>query len=535
MDQRATMVPFVGGSFAYHARFVSDQRTVNFYPETMPDGQNARVPQLLAPTPGESIVGSWKCGEPCRALHWAATGPNGQPCLWGVFGSSVYRWTTIGGNVTPAKCTGSIVSGTGRVSIADNGYVLAIADGSTLWVVDLTAADGALALVSAPLPSMAGATVRPSVVAYIASRFVINDANPGAQRNVFLFSNLNSQMPGQTGEIEFVIHGTTQANYYTAQYSADAIDAIVVNDGRLYVLGSSSYEIWAPGANADTGDDPFDWVSGATAEIGTQAAGSVAQIGDFVFWLGGSASGRNGVYMSTGLKQPVRVSTNALERKIANMAASSAAIGFCYTDEGHTFYCLTFDADGLTVVYDVSTQLWHERSSRNWTTGEDGAWIPRYPVNGFGQRLFWGTDDGRLAELDHSHGRMIDAATGLADKPAVRRRIGPVLWSATNRVAVRDLAVDMEIGTTPELAPETPGDLTPNSQNPRAMLRVSRDGGYTWGNRNWRSFGRQGAYEKTVRWKNLGWGRSFVVELSFSEDFPFVVAGLRLGVEVLGA
>jgi len=521
------MVQFVGGSYAPAARFVSAQRTVNFVPEKT--GPDARTDLVLAPTPGESIACSWKSGEPCRALHWSSTGPNGQPCLWGVFGSSVYRWTTIGENVTPAQCTGSIVSGTGRVSIADNGYVLAIADGSTLWVVDLSAADGALALSAVALPEVSGAPVRPSVVAYIASRLVINDANPGEGRNVFLFSNLN----GTTATLSFAIPGTTPPapQYYSAQYSADPIEGIVANNGRLYIVGPNSYEIWAPGANSDTGDDPFDWVSGATSEIGTQAPASVAQIDECVFWLGGSAAGRNAVYMLQGLRQPVRVSTNALERRIAESSTSSAAIGFCYADEGHKFYCLTFDADGLTVVFDVSTQLWHERSSRNWTTGEDGAWLPRFPVNGFGQRLFWGTTDGRIAELTHGTGRMIDAATGNADKPAVRRRVGPVLWSALKRVTVRDLAVDMETGTTPELAPEIPGDLTPNSQNPRAMLRVSGDGGYTWADLSWRSFGRQGNYGQTVHWQNCGWGRSFVVELSFSEDFPFTVAGLRIAAE----
>lgn len=520
------MVPFIGGSYAPSARFVSAQRTVNFVPEVT--GPDARVDLVLAPTPGENVLQTVADGAPCRALHWSSTGPDGQPCLWGVFGTTVYRWRTL--SAAPVAVSGSITLGTGRVSVADNGYVFAIADGSTLWVVDLTAADGSLALSSVSLPPVAGETVRPSMVEYLAGRLVINDTNPDARaRNIFLFSNLN----GTASTLSFAIPGTSPAapQYYSAEYSADPIVAMTVNEGRLWLLGPNSYEAWAPGANSDTGDDPFDWVSGATADIGTQAPGSLAQIGDFVFWLGGSSTGRNGVYMVNGLRQAVRVSTNALERRIAETGAADTAIGFCYTDEGHTFYCLTIDAANFTCVFDVSTQLWHERSSRNWTTGEDVSWIPRFPVNGFGQRLFWGTSDGRLAELTHETGKMIDAATGLADKPAVRKRVGPVLWSAMKRVSVRDLAVDMETGTTPELQPETPGGVDPNSQNPRAMLRVSGDGGYTWADLSWRSFGRQGDYSKTVHWQNCGWGRSFVAELSFSEDFPFTVAGLRVGAE----
>ena len=292
------MIPFVGGSYAPHARFISAQRTVNFVPEVT--GPDARVDLVLAPTPGETVVKrDFANGQPCRGLHWSSTGPDGQPCLWGVFGTKVYRWSSIDDD--PVEIPDEITAGSGRVSIADNGYVLAIADGSILWAVDLTAADGSLALKTADLPEAAGETVRPSIVEYIASRFVINDTNPNAAaRNIFLFSNLNAQMPGSgANEISFAIPGTSPEapQYYSAEYSADPIVSMVVNEGRLWLLGPNSYEAWAPGANSDTGSDPFDWVSGATADIGTQAPGSLAQIADYVFWLGGSSTGRNGVYM----------------------------------------------------------------------------------------------------------------------------------------------------------------------------------------------------------------------------------------------
>lgn len=542
MAESVTMVPFVGGSYDLSARYVSPQRTINFYPENTAQSSGARVPQLLASTPGEKCLATVsEDGYACRGMHWSSTGPDGSPCLWAVFGRTLYRYKHAPGaeNSVPEEVAGAIASGSNAVSMADNGYVLAIADGTHLWVCDLLEAEANnLQLKAVTLPKMGESEIEvmPSMVAYISARFVINNydtTNPAA-RNVFLFSNLNSQMPGSAANaISFEIPGveSAAAQYYSAEYSADPIDAMVVNEGRLWLLGPNSYEVWAPGANSDTGDDPFDWVSGATADIGIQAPESLAQIADYVFWLGGSASGRNGVYMASGLRPPQRVSTNALDRRIAEIASSKAGVGFCYTDEGHVFYCLTFEAAKWTIVYDVSTQLWHERSNRNWETGEDGAWIPRFPVTGFDERLFWGTSDGQIVELDHASGKMIDAATGLADKPAVRRRIGPVLWSADKRIVVRDLYVDMEVGTTGEVKPEPVGSIVPNSQNPKAMLSVSRDGGNTWGPSRWRSFGRQGNYTKTVHWLNLGWGRSFVASLAISEDFPFTVSGLRVGIE----
>jgi len=46
MAEGVTMVPFVGGSYDLSARFVSPQRTVNFYPENT--SSEARVQQILA-------------------------------------------------------------------------------------------------------------------------------------------------------------------------------------------------------------------------------------------------------------------------------------------------------------------------------------------------------------------------------------------------------------------------------------------------------------------------------------------------------
>jgi hypothetical protein len=63
------------------------------------------------------------------------------------------------------------------------------------------------------------------------------------------------------------------------------------------------------------------------------------------------------------------------------------------------------------------------------------------------------------------------------------------------------------------------------------MLRVSRDGGNTWINFDWRSIGRQGVYNQVVKWNNLGMGRSFAIELTFSDPSPIVIYGGRVTIQ----
>lgn len=57
------------------------------------------------------------------------------------------------------------------------------------------------------------------------------------------------------------------------------------------------------------------------------------------------------------------------------------------------------------------------------------------------------------------------------------------------------------------------------------MLRVSRDGGRTWGQERWTSLGAIGEYKKAVRFNRLGSGRVMVVELSVTDPIDVSITG----------
>jgi hypothetical protein len=51
-----------------------------------------------------------------------------------------------------------------------------------------------------------------------------------------------------------------------------------------------------------------------------------------------------------------------LEYAIQSYGNITDAIGYTYQQDGHPFYVLIFPSAEATWVYDVSTQLWHERA-----------------------------------------------------------------------------------------------------------------------------------------------------------------------------
>ena len=491
------IVPFVGGSYQARSKGISTQRSLNLYPENV-ESVDGKSKQVLVHTEGTELVANIGVVDNafCRGFWYSSTGPDNRSLLYGAFGNKVYR---INPNYSFVEI-GDIQSGTGSIGISDNGFDLVIADGVALYKADLLAEDNIIksTYTQVSLPQFSdGTPVAPSQVWFLNQRFIIN-----SQRGQFYYSNLASTIFDAT-------------NFYTAESSADTISALAVVSNRLWVFGERSYEVW--NATGVIDDDPLTFLQGSASQIGIQAPKSLATISDFVFFLGGSDAGRNSVFISKGLQEPQRVSTDALENQIGKIGDKQGAIGWCYYNEGHTFYVLTFRDANKTFVYDVDTQLWHERSTRNWVTTEDESWEALYGVSAYNEVLHGSVRSNRLLKLDPNK------YTDYDGREIIRERVSPVYFADYNIVTCREFYVDMEVGTTPLL--EGLG------RDPQAVLDISRDGGYTWVNYDWRSIGKQGDYLTSVKWTNLGSGRSLVIRLRFSDPSPITIYGARLTIQ----
>lgn len=68
--------------------------------------------------------------------------------------------------------------------------------------------------------------------------------------------------------------------------------------------------------------------------------------------------------------------------------------------------------------------------------------------------------------------------------------------------------------------------------NRRVSLRYSDDGGANWSNPINQTIGNIGEYETDVQWRRLGYARSRVIELSWSNEFTTALTGVFVQVEV---
>ena len=466
--------PILGGSYVARSVNAADSRMVNLFAESVPEGGKEaaflnRAPglRLLATVGSGPIRGLWRMGD----------------YGYVVSGKRLYRlnpdWTSLYiGNL----------SGDGPVSMADNGTQMFIACNGPSFIYNSTTEE--FSQISDP--DFPGAVT----VGYLDGYFVFNEPN---SQKVWVTSLLDGT---SIDPLEFA----------SAEGSPDLLVALIVDHREAWLFGTNSVEVWY---DAGAIDFPLQRIQGAFNEIGLAAAYSIAKLDNGLFWLGSDSRGQGIVYRSNGYTGK-RISTHAVEWQIQQYGDISNAIGYTYQQDGHAFYVLVFPDHDTTWVYDVSTEVWHERAA--FLDGN----FKRHRGNcqmAFNSEIV-------IGDFENSNVYAFDLEV-YADNGALQRwlrswRALPTGKNDLNRTSQHSLQLDCETGV---------GLNTGQGSDPQAMLRWSDDGGHTWSNEHWSSMGRIGQYGYRTYWRRLGMTmkiRDRVYEVSGTDPVKIAIMGAEL-------
>jgi len=470
--------PILGSAYVARSVNAADNRCINLFPEVIPEG--GKEPGFLNRAPGLKFLQTIGDG-PIRAL-WSHQTSNNN--FYVVSGMEVYRVFDLNG--TPELI--GTVSGTGPVSIADNGTQIFFACNGPSYIYNQQTR------VFAPItdPDFPGAVT----VGYLDGYFVFNEPN------------------SQRVWVTALLDGTSvdPLDFASAEGSPDGLVAINVDHREAWLFGTDSVEVWYDAGGADF---PLQRIQGAFNEIGCAAPYSVAKLDNSLFWLGQDARGQGIVYRANGYNG-VRVSTHAVEYAIAQYGVISDAIAYTYQQEGHTFYVLTFPSANATWVYDAATQAWHERAGL--TNGEFTRHRSNCQCNFQGNIVVGDFENGNIYTFD----LQTYADNGSAQKWLRSWRALPTGQNNLKRTAHHSLQLDCETGV---------GLATGQGSDPQAMLRWSDDGGHTWSNEHWTSMGRIGEYGHRTIWRRLGMTlklRDRVYEVSGTDPVKIAIMGAEL-------
>ena len=499
-------IPLVGGSSKSVSTSLDSQRCINLYPEILDSGLG-KAKIALVNTPGLTLCGSSTTITGPQRPGGMITIQRGSlnPAIYGIAGTDFFTYTGSSLITSTIASLGSLITSGGPVSMVDNGTVMLVVDGSYYYKWISTFAqytDAAL-------------TTGAEFCAYLDGFIIINDK--GTYK--FRVSPLNWNGTDAWSSLAFG----------EANQNPEPINGIKVVGRDVFVFKKNGFEVWY---NAGLATFPLARNQSVSSQIGLYAKSSLTIMNDSLFWLGGGKEGYGKVYMMQGYN-PVKVSNSALENEIVSYARSDDAIGMAYHEGAHSFYVLTFPSEGKTHVYDSLTGYWHERLYRNPVTCLFECWKP-YAMTTLGIKVFIGDDvfenhmlagDSNFSDLTYRLYLVDPESYTDNGDTIVRIRTSPHIFDSQtlNRMFFRRLQTDIETGV---------GLTTGQGSDPTLMMRYSDDGGKTWSNNRYTSFGKIGEYSKRAIFNRLGSGRDRVWELSVSDPVPVRISGAYVDAEV---
>lgn len=412
----------------------STARLVNCFIEQLP--QEAKSPTLLSRSPG---IATWST---------VGTGP-----IYGMLAAldSLY-----------------VVSGTKLYKVDSVGTATLLGDVGAITSIDMAANTTSVVVVNTPNAfywdgTTFGQIVDPdftsrgaSAVEFINNYLLFMQPNSG----IFFGADLASATSFDA------------LNFATAEASPDRLVGLITDHVQEILFGTDSVEIWD---NDGSPGFPFNRAINGFVEIGCFNGKSIAKLDNSVVWLANDYTVRrlDGV-------TPVRISQHGIEQLIQNSTISTAN-AFSYSQGGHLFYVLSFNE--VTVVYDATTQKWHERQTygyNNWTAGTH--------ASVYGLELVGSTVANTIGSLSKN------TYTEWGGTQRMSWAYQPI-YNDEKRAFHDSIEVGIEVGV---------GLTTGQGSDPEMMSEYSDDSGKTWVSLPNKKIGPIGNYRTHVRWDKCG-------------------------------
>lgn len=445
--------PIANGFYLSESLPISAQECINLYPNL------PQVPALsqetLLGTPGLKQLATTGSGVN-RGFHVKGG------IAYAVNGTELFRIDRTIATPEDTFSTTSLgtVTGSGRVSMADNGtQLMIVANNGDGFIFNEDSGTPFQAITDANFITTNGT---PQIVVYIDSFFLVS-----TDSKKFKISNLNDGLTWNA------------LDFGSADADPDDIVAPFVFGDQLYISGSETIQRFQ---NIGGAAFPFQTVRGGTLNKGIFAKFSIIEASNAFMWIGGDTNESAAIWRSSG-GLPEKISTTAIENAIQKFTAEEIAAAFAYSYAEKGAYFVGFTIGTKTFVYDTATGRWHQRVSTI-----AGSNVDRYRVNSlvtaYGRVLVGDFKDGRIGEISNNndeYGELI-----------FRRFSTQPLANNSNPIFIADIELTIESGVG-------------NSDDPDPKIRLDfSDDGRTFGIPRSRSMGKVGEYFRRCIWRRLG-------------------------------
>lgn len=305
--------------------------------------------------------------------------------------------------------------------------------------------------------------------------------------------------------------------FFARALFSDPARAIFTDENNLvWTLGTDTFEArWNSG---QAQDQPFIPLTGLVGPYGIASPFGFGCSPAGNFWITRNTAGVGRFVVSQG-GRPAPVGLYAIDAQIDKLATSagiSDAEVLLYDQGGHTSATVAMPAAQAmnpsipcSFNYDVEGKDWTKRGRWNSQAAKWELWAPRCHVLAFAKHLVGDRTTGTIWQLDPQ------SATDVDGNGIRRMRRTPHLNAEHMRrpIDVVELLTDIPAGI------QAPAQ----GSNPVMMLRVSKDGGRTFGSERQSGIGLVGQYRKRCFWTQLGAGPDTVLEFNYSDPVPLAI------------
>lgn len=268
----------------------------------------------------------------------------------------------------------------------------------------------------------------------------------------------------------------------TAESDPDAIAAPVVHNNQIFMTGSETTEGFQ---NIGGAGFPFQR-SNIFLDKGCYAPFTLVSTNQRFFMVGGGTNERAAVWVYQSGNYS-KISTNAIDNILNDYSDAQLGASFAlhWANRGQYFIAFTFP--DRTLVYNMTTNLWHEQKSgieNDEGDADQTRWRVNSLVTAYGYTLVGDSQDGRIGILD------IDVYTEYEEN-IVRVFSTQPIANTGKSFRIASLELTMESGV---------GNGVPD---PQVSMAISEDL-KTFKYERSRSIGAIGKYGQRTIWRKLG-------------------------------
>lgn len=475
---------FVGPSYALSSLAADAQRAVNLYPEAVESG-SGKAKYIYRTTPGALNWAVLPTG-PVRGLFVAGGGD--FEVLYAVGGSKLYRVDSAGVATELGDVGTDAADSPAQIFPNGEGTAILIISAGQAWY------HNGVILSAAPVPAdddidpayPGGQVGTAATGAFLNWYWIVS--KPDSKKVFYSFAPGDEWNPLDQG---------------TKEGFPDNVARVLADHQELWLFGDATTEGWGSTTDAD---NPFLRRDSAVMPMGIAARWTAVNLIDGPAWLGGDPHSGAVAYRARGF-QPMRVSTHAVEQAWREYSKVSDARAYVYTEAGHTFWVISFPTGNATWVYDLTTNMWHERGYWNGSALDHS--MARCHAFCYGLHLAGSRLNGKI--LDYSLEMLQEDAATLP-----RIRTAPHLSDEDKQIFHHRVSLDI--------------DDFDNSHD-EAKLEWSDDAGQTWSTpRNPDTSSAIPKKKRRLTWRRLGAARDRIYRVTFNQSAPLTLIGANIDI-----